>query len=92
MVDFASGTARRGVNVYQTPNGQKWVKFEDYWNLRAAASLTETDAQVLEWAITTMSATADALEGRWDSEKSRQDCENVRRAVEVMDGILERLR
>lgn len=92
MVDFASGTARRGVAVYQSPDGQKWVKFDAYVSLRAAASLSETDAGVLEWAIETLGKTADALEGRWDSEKSRQDCENVRSAVEVMSGILERLR
>lgn len=78
-----------GVVVYETPDKKRWVAFEDYAALRENTRLSENDALVLEWAIEMFSDTAEQLDGKWDSEKSRQDCENVLRAVKIMEDILE---
>lgn len=87
MVAFAGGS----VVVYETPDKKRWVAFEDYDRLRRLVRLSDHDAKVLEWAIQMFSDTADALEGEWDGEETERDCRNVRRAVEIMRNILERL-
>lgn len=86
MVAFA---ARDVVPIYQTPDGRKWVRFEDFDALYKRTRLSADEAAHLEWAAQTIRKTVAALDGKWDSDVSKRNCETMARAVEVINDILE---
>lgn len=86
MIAFA---ARDVVPIYQTPDERRWVRFEDFDSLYKRTRLSADEAAHLEWVARMIKETVAELDGKWESDSSRRNCETMARAVEVISGILE---
>ncbi len=77
------------VPIYQTPDGLRWVPFENFDTLYQSTRLSADEADHLEWAAKILKDTVDELNGKWDNDGCRRNCDTISRAVDVIHRILE---